>query len=80
MEPTLHLPVPLQTRVKIDPQYLNRESIGTVAGIAQLHVVFQYIVVLDEPFEFDGETHTAITVAGPHLMDLEGRYAWRLDP
>lgn len=52
---------------------------GTVAGIASIHVIFHYIVILDEPHVHDGETYTAITAIGSHLMDESGKYAWRLD-
>lgn len=77
--PTLHKDIPLQTRVRIDKQYLGREVTGTVGGIASAHVIFHYIVVLDEPHIHDGEVYTAITVIGSHLMDEAGVYRWRLD-
>jgi hypothetical protein len=78
LTPTLHKDVPLQTRVRVDAQYLGKEVTGTVAGIASLHVVFQYIIILDAPHQHDGETYTAITALGSHLMNEEGVYAWRL--
>lgn len=77
--PTLHKDIPLQTRVRVDKMYLGHEASGIVAGIASLHVVFHYIVILDAPHVLDGETYTAITAIGSHLMDESGKYAWRLD-
>ena len=79
LTPTLHQDVPLQTRVRVDAQYLGREVTGIVGGIASIHVVFQYIVILDEPHVHEGETYTAITALGSHLMDEAGVYRWRLD-
>jgi hypothetical protein len=58
---------------------LGKEVTGIVGGIASIHVVFHYIVILDEPHVCDGETYTAITVIGSHLMDEAGVYRWRLD-
>jgi hypothetical protein len=80
--PSLHLPVPLQTRCRVDAQYLGKEVTGVVGGIASCHVVFHYIVILDEPHvePESGETFTAISVLGSHLMDESGKYAWRLTP
>lgn len=49
LTPTLHKDVPLQTRVRVDAQYLGKEVTGTVAGIASIHVIFHYIVILDQP-------------------------------
>lgn len=76
--PSLHLPVPLQTRCRIPAEYLGHEATGTVAGISSLGIIFHYIVILDTPHQFEGETHTAISVGGPQLMDETGAYAWRL--
>lgn len=75
--PTLHKPVPLQTRVRVHESYLGHEVRGTVAGIASQHVVFMYIIVLDEPHVFDGEAFTAITVVGSHLMNENGEFEWK---
>lgn len=76
--PTLHKPVPMQTRVKIPIYYLGEQQTGTVAGIAFQHVVFAYIVILDEPFFYQAEFITAITVLGSELMDENGEFAWKL--
>lgn len=81
LTPTLHADVPLQTRVRVDAQYLGKEVTGIVAGIASLHVVFSYIIILDEPYQHEGETYTAIIAIGSHLMEhATGKYAWRLTP
>jgi hypothetical protein len=79
LQPTLHRPVPLQTRVRIPQDYLGYEATGTVAGIASIHVVFQYIVILDTPHPSDYGVNTAITVGGPQLMNERGEYEWRLE-
>lgn len=80
LTPSMHLPVPMQSRCRVDAQYLGKEALGIVAGIASCHVVFHYIIILDEPHVDleSGETFTAISVLGPHLMDESGKYAWRL--
>jgi hypothetical protein len=70
-------PVPMGTRVNIPPNYLGKPAKGTVAGIAQIHVVFQYIIILDEPYidPSYGEMR-AITVSGPELEGEDGTN-WR---
>lgn len=78
MNPTLHLPVPLQTRVKLSPTILGSTVSGTVAGYSSKHVIFVYIVILDEPHRHDNEVHTAVVVPGTELMNMEGQYEWRL--
>lgn len=75
----MHKDIPLQTRVIVDAQYLGKDVTGTVGGIASMHVVFHYIVVLDEPHVFEDETYTAISVIGSHLKNLDGEFAWRLE-
>lgn len=67
LEPTLHKPIDLGTRVKIDPEYLKKEASGRVVGIAFRHVIFGYIVLLDVPFQDEYGTHEAISVIGSHL-------------
>lgn len=76
--PTLHLPVPMQSRVIVPKGYLLEEATGTVAGVAMAHHIFSYIVILDKPIPFEGESISAITVGGSELMDEAGHYAWRL--
>lgn len=81
-EPTLHKPVPMQTRVQVPVEWLGpgRESyLGTVAGISSIHMLFYYIVILDCPLETEYGTQTAVSVVGTQLMDESGVYAWRLD-
>jgi hypothetical protein len=81
LQPTLHKPVPLQTRVIVPVQYLGADKHnfkGIVAGIATVHVIFTYIILLDEPIVTNDGLTSAIIVDGPNLMDEDGVYAWRL--
>ena len=81
LEPTLHKPVPLQTQVIVPLHYLgpDRESYqGRVVGIASMHIIFTYIILLDVPVETEYGLTSAITVGGPELMNASGEYAWRL--
>lgn len=78
MVPTMHRPVPMNTRVVIAPGYVQRDAVkGTVRGIATMHVVFQYIVVLDEPIQTDQGEIGAVAVTGPSLTGEDGtQYAF----
>lgn len=78
LQPTLHTPIPLQTRVLVPTHYVGKKVRGTVAGIASLHVIFTYIVILDEPIDHEQGVTTAITITGTDLMNLDGVYEWRL--
>lgn len=78
-KPTLHKPVPMGARVRIPRHYLGKEATGTVWGISMVHVVFVYIVILDDPyFGEHGETR-AVTCTGPELESEDGKTNWRLD-
>lgn len=79
--PTLHKPVPMQTRIIVPRQYLgiHRATFGgRVVGIASCNIIFMYIVLLDEPLMLWDEVVNAIVVDGCNLMDEDGVYAWRL--
>jgi len=81
LSPTLHKPIPLQTRVVVPELYLgpNQKSYrGKVVGISSQHVIFTYIVSLDCAIQTEYGVTTAITVDGANLMDENGQYAWRL--
>ena len=76
------MPVPLESRVLVPVSYIGegRSSYsGTVVGIAATHIIFTYIVLLDEPVEDPqyGGMLRAITVDGCNLRDTLGNYAWR---
>lgn len=78
MLPTLHKPVPMGSRVIIPEQFLKKDNVmGVVAGIAFVHVIFGYIVILDEPVETEYGTQKAIVVSGSELRGVNGE-DWRL--
>jgi hypothetical protein len=80
-QPTLHRPVPLQTRVIVPENYLGQHRAtygGRVVGIASVHVMFMYIVLLDEPLMTDYGVTNAIVCDGANLKNEDGEYAWRL--
>lgn len=78
LKPTLHYPVPMNTRVRIPDSYLNRKSFGTVVGVSSSHIVFLYIVLLDEPFQADFGEIRALSVIGSELVSEDGLTDWRL--
>lgn len=71
-EPTLHKPVPMGTRVKIQPPYPG--DLGTVVGISMIHVVFSYIVLLDKEIETEYGPQRAIVIPGPAIETPEGEH------
>lgn len=74
-KPTLHLEVPIGSRVLIPTTYRNdgKSRAGTVIGVSSMHVIFTYIILLDEPI---GEC-SGVAVNGPEL-DAEDGTNWRL--
>lgn len=78
-DPTLHKPVPFGTNVVL-PEYFSTSGerlTGVVAGIAFLHVLATYIIILDHPIQTEyGETK-AVVVNGPELESPDGTN-WRL--
>lgn len=79
--PTLHHPVPLGTRVRIQPGTPNEKTFpGTVAGIASMQVIFIYIVILDTPIENEYGSNKAVAVPGTCLVSEDGTTHWRLEP
>ena len=72
-QPTLHKPFSVNTRIKL-PHYFSSDKdtplFGTVVGIASMHVIFNYIVLLDKPIQ---------TNYGPELKSEDGKTNWRLD-
>ena len=77
LTPTLHKSVPMGVRVKVPKEYLGEEAFGVVAGIASINVVFQYIVVLDRPFENAYGVQQALVAVGPQLESEDGKTNWR---
>lgn len=77
--PTLHKPVPMGAEVIVPAEYTGRTRKGKVVGIASIHVVFQYIILLDDGEEIESEygIQRALTVAGPALEAPDGTH-WRL--
>ena len=74
-KPTLHREVPMESRVLIPSTYRNdgKSRLGTVVGISSMHVIFTYIVLLDEPIK----DFRAVVVNGPELEAEDGSN-WRL--
>lgn len=77
-DPALHKHVPMFTRVRIPDHYLGRKATGTVVGIAALHVVFSYIVLLDEVIQSEYGPQRALVVGGAELVSEDGATNWRL--
>lgn len=75
--PTLHKPVPMNTRVALPEEWLGRHVTGTVVGIASIHVVFQYIVLLDSPIVSEYGEQKAVVCGGPQLTCLKTGGDWR---
>ena len=79
LEPTLHKPVPMDTRVVIPAGYCSLAAVqGTVVGISCLHVIFGYIVLLDEAITTDYGEQRAVIVYGSQIETPDGRN-FRLD-
>jgi hypothetical protein len=58
--------------------WLGKPATGTVVGIASMHVIFHYIILLDEPHFSEGEYHRAVVCGGPQLESEDGSYDWKL--
>lgn len=78
LQPTLHKPVPMGARVRTPKHYLGEDKIGTVEGIAFRHIVFVYIVRLDEPIQTEYGEQRAIVIPGSELEGLDGTN-WRIE-
>lgn len=78
MKPTLHKSIPMNTAVRLPVDWLGHEATGVVVGVATMHVVFMYIVLLDVPHQDKdfGEIR-AVTVGGPQLESVDGKTNWR---
>lgn len=78
--PTMHKPVPMNSRVRIPTEYLGYPTTGTVVGIGAMHVIFLYIVLLDKPHASEHGEIRAMTVGGSQLESEDGLTNWRLSP
>lgn len=78
--PTMHKPVPMGTRVRrpLDRGTGYPHFVGTVVGIASCHVIYHYIVVIDQPIDVDNEMHSTISVPGTLLDSEDGVKNWLL--
>lgn len=77
-QPTLHKPVPMGARVIVPAHYAGHPVRGEVVGISMMHVIFTYIVLLDEPIESEHGLLKALTIGGPELEAEDGGN-WRMD-
>lgn len=68
----------METRVLVPASLGGRRS-GTVVGIADLHVTYRYIVLLDEPLLTPEGAVRAVTALGTLLEGLDGSN-WRIHP
>ena len=76
---TLHKPLPMNSRVIIPSGYINdKEFHGTVVGISFLHIIFSYIVLLDNPVDTEYGEQRAVVVQGSALEGEDGSN-WRLN-
>lgn len=75
--PTLHQPIPMETRVRVPKHYLGHEAVRTVVGISFMHVIFSYIVLLDEPISSGYGIQRATCVGGAELTSEDGLTNWR---
>lgn len=78
-EPGLHKPVPMNARVRIPAHYIGKPATGTVVGIAMIHIVFCYIVLLDEPIDTEYGQQRALSIGGAELESEDGTANWRLE-
>ena len=79
--PTMHKPVPINSRVKIPNYYSkdkNKNFFGTVVGISSMHVIFTYIVLLDEFLESEFGDLKAVVVHGTELESEDGLTNWKI--
>ena len=67
----------MNSRVALPEEWLGRHVTGTVVGIASIHVVFQYIVLLDTPIVSEYGEQKAVVCGGPQLTCLETGKDWR---
>lgn len=69
-KPTMHEDFQMETAVVVDETVYPGAITGTIIGIALMHVIFHYIVLLDVPIEVEGETFRGISVSGTLLKKI----------
>lgn len=74
--PTLHKPVPMGTKVRLPETWLSQAMTGEVVGISAIHVIFMYIILLDEPVKTEFGVQRACVCGGSQLDGLDGSH-WR---
>jgi hypothetical protein len=69
LEPTMHLAIPLGSKVKTKEGMGYPSLKGEVTGIAYAHIFFSYVVSLDSDYFFTNEygTHKAVCLPGQGL-------------
>lgn len=78
MTPTFHQPIPMGARVILPAHLLPSMPRGRVAGVASRHVIYFYIVILDEPLYTEEHGWVeAVTASGCELLKEEGG-DWKL--
>lgn len=72
-KPTMHPDYPIGLRCKVKlTQESNEEFVGTITGVASIHIVYTYIVTLDKPLTLPGfEGWTTIAGWGTLIQPLE---------
>ncbi len=75
--PTFHKPITMNTRVRLPEEWVGKPTVGTVVGIASLHVMFQYIVLLDTPIQSEYGEQKAVVCSGCQLKSEDGNHDWR---
>lgn len=78
LQPSLHKPIPMNSRVVVPAHYLGKGVSGRVVGISSMHVIFIYIVLLDVPIDSEYGRMEAISVSGSELNGEDGKH-WRLE-
>ena len=76
--PTMHKHIPMGTYVRTREDSGYPKVSGRVVGIASMHIIFIYIVLLDSALIVDNEMHEAITVLGTQLESVDGTCNWLL--
>ena len=74
---SFHHAIPMEARVVIPAGlHTNNAQSGTVIGIASMHIIIHYIVLLDEPLITEYGTMRAVAVQGTLLTAADGSH-WR---
>lgn len=74
--PTLHKPVPMGAKVRLPQEWFGKTVTGEVVGVASIHVLYTYIILLDDPITNEIGVQRACVCPGPQLEGLDGTN-WR---